>query len=50
MGKMIDNYSLQECLGEGVYAKVYRAIHVKTKQEVAIKVIQASKFRDIPKL
>lgn len=47
---MIDNYSLQECLGEGVYAKVYRAVHVKTHQEVAIKVIQASKFRDIPKL
>ena len=47
---MIDNYSLQECIGEGVYAKVYRAVHVKTHQEVAIKVIQAAKFRDIPKL
>jgi serine/threonine protein kinase len=29
---------------------VYRAVHNKTKQEVAIKVIQVDKFRDIPKL
>lgn len=37
-------------MGEGVYAKVYKAVHLQTKQEVAIKVVQAEKFREIPKL
>ena len=32
MGKIIENYSLQEVIGEGVYAKVYKAIHLLTKQ------------------
>jgi hypothetical protein len=31
-GKIIEDYSLQEMLGEGVYGKVYKAINVKTKQ------------------
>jgi serine/threonine protein kinase len=45
MGKIIENYSLQEILGEGVYGKVYKGIHIRTKQEVAVKVIKADKFR-----
>lgn len=50
MGKIIENYELKQQLGEGVYAKVYKAVHLVTKQEVAIKVVQAEKFREIPKL
>ena len=50
MGKMIENYCLQEVIGEGVYAKVYRALNTKTMQEVAIKVVAAKKFLEIPKL
>jgi serine/threonine protein kinase len=45
MGKIIENYSLQNELGSGVYSRVYRAIHVKTKQEVAIKMVKADKFK-----
>ena len=45
MGKIKENYSVQEQLGWGVYGKVYKAIHVVTKQEVAIKVIHADKFK-----
>lgn len=41
MGKIIENYELKEQLGEGVYAKVYKAVHLVSKQEVAIKVVQA---------
>jgi serine/threonine protein kinase len=47
---MIENYSILEQLGEGVYAKVFKAVNVKNKQEVAIKVIPAEKFKQIPKL
>ena len=32
MGKIIENYELKEPLGEGVYAKVYKAVHLVTKQ------------------
>ncbi len=45
MGKIIENYSMQQQLGEGVYGKVYKAVHMKTKQQVAIKVIHADKFK-----
>ena len=31
MGKIIENYSILEQLGEGVYGKVYKAVHMKTK-------------------
>jgi serine/threonine protein kinase len=31
MGKIIENYSLQEVLGQGVYGKVYRGVNIKTK-------------------
>ena len=32
MGKVIENYSMQGQMGEGVYGKVYKAVHMKTKQ------------------
>ena len=50
MGKQIDNYSLQAELGNGVYSRVFKAIHIVTKQEVAIKMVKADKFREMPKL
>ena len=50
MGKIIQNYSLQALIGQGIYGKVYRGINLKTKEEVAIKVIKAEKFKEIPKL
>jgi serine/threonine protein kinase len=50
MGKMIENYSLQSELGRGAYSTVYRAINMKTKQEVAIKMVKAEKFKQYPKL
>jgi hypothetical protein len=37
LGKVIYGYQIQEPLGEGAYAKVYRALHVNTKTPVAIK-------------
>jgi serine/threonine-protein kinase ULK/ATG1 len=50
MGKIIENYSLQELLGQGVYGKVYKGVNLTNKQDVAIKVIKADKFTEIPKL
>lgn len=50
MGKQIENYSLQSELGSGVYSRVFKAIHMITKQEVAIKMVKADKFKEMPKL
>ncbi len=50
MGKIIENYSLQSELGRGVYSCVYKAINTITKQEVAIKMVKADKFKELPKL
>lgn len=47
---MIENYSLQNELGRGAYSTVYKAINMKTKQEVAIKMVKAEKFKQYPKL
>jgi serine/threonine protein kinase len=41
MGKLIENYSLEKEIGRGMYSTVYRAVHMKTKQEVAIKQVRA---------
>ena len=41
MGKIIENYSLQALIAEGNYGRVFRGVNIKTKQEVAIKVIKA---------
>lgn len=50
MGKMIENYSLQSEIGRGMYSTVFRAINMKNKQEVAIKMVKAEKFKQYPKL
>jgi len=48
--KRIDNYTLQEELGSGVYSKVYKAINYKTREEVAIKMVKVNKMAELPKL
>lgn len=50
MGKQIENYLFQVELGSGVYSRVYKAINILTKQEVAIKMVKAYKFKEMPKL
>jgi|JI6StandDraft_1071083.scaffolds.fasta_scaffold66990_1 serine/threonine protein kinase len=50
MPRIIDNYSLNEPIGEGVYGKVYKAVHIKNKQEYAVKVVPVQRFKDNPKL
>lgn len=42
--KVIENYSLYEVIGEGMYGKVYRGLAVDSNQEYAIKVIPLTKF------
>jgi serine/threonine protein kinase len=41
---------LQFELGRGVYSTVFKAINIKTKEEVAIKMVKADKFKQFPKL
>lgn len=48
--KRIENYSLQMELGSGVYSHVYKAVNLITNQEVAIKMVKADKFKELPKL
>jgi eukaryotic-like serine/threonine-protein kinase len=43
-GKQLDEYSLEELLGQGGMARVYRAFDTRLKRRVAIKVI-ATPFR-----
>ena len=50
MGKMIENYQLLNEIGRGMYSTVYKAINMKNKQEVAIKMVKAEKFKQYPKL
>lgn len=50
MVKIVDNYTMTEVIGQGQYGKVYKATHIDTKMNVAIKCIKASKFREISKL
>ncbi len=50
MGKKIENYCLENSVGEGEFGKVYRAVNEKTDQVVAIKVIRIEKFKMSPKL
>jgi serine/threonine-protein kinase ULK/ATG1 len=47
---MIENYSLHNEIGRGMYSTVFRAVNMKTKQEVAIKQVRAEKFKQFPKL
>ncbi|MDP2436147.1 MAG: protein kinase, partial [archaeon] len=39
-GVLTEDYALLDLLGEGAFAKVYRGRHLKTGEEVAIKVIE----------
>jgi serine/threonine protein kinase len=50
MVKIVDNYTLTEVIGQGQYGKVYRATHVDTKMNVAVKCIRVEKFREVNKL
>ncbi|KRW99413.1 Protein kinase-like domain [Pseudocohnilembus persalinus] len=51
MTKIIENYCLQESIGEGQYGKVYRAYENKDKsKEYAVKVVKIQKFKENPKL
>jgi serine/threonine-protein kinase ULK/ATG1 len=50
MVKIVDNYTLTEVIGQGQYGKVYKATHVDTKMNVAIKCVQVDKFIQISKL
>lgn len=50
MGKMIENYQLMNEIGRGMYSTVFKAINMKNKQEVAIKMVKTEKFKQYPKL
>ena len=50
MGKIIESYALQDIIGEGMYGKVYKAVHLRSKEEFAVKVIPITKFQENPKL
>lgn len=42
MRQVIDQFKLDKLLGEGGYGKVYKAMHKKTKEVVAVKMIDIS--------
>lgn len=44
MAQVIDQYQIDKLLGEGGFGKVYRAMHKKTKDVVAVKTIDISDF------
>lgn len=44
MVKIIGDFALIEVIGQGQYGKVYKAVHMETKVEVAVKAISISKF------
>lgn len=50
MSKIIEDYVLQEKIGSGQYGSVYRAEHKKTKLLYAVKIMNADKFKQTPKL
>lgn len=50
MVKMIDNYTLNEEIGQGNYGKVFRAKHLKKPGEFAVKIIPLEKFHQNNKL
>lgn len=39
-------YELQKCIGQGAYAKVYKAVHLPTKTKVAIKLYEKAKLTE----
>lgn len=50
MGKKIENYCLEQVIGEGEFGKVYKATNEKNDQTVAIKVIKIEKYKMSPRL
>lgn len=48
--KIIENYALNEVLGEGMYGVVYKASHLQSNEDFAVKVIPVVKFQENPKL
>ena len=40
----IDNYKIEETIGEGTYGKVKLATHIKLNEKVAIKIINKKNF------
>jgi|JI6StandDraft_1071083.scaffolds.fasta_scaffold10719_6 serine/threonine protein kinase len=50
MPRIVDNYSLNSLIGEGVYGRVYLAHHIKSGQQFAVKVVPMQRFQENPKL
>ena len=50
MGKLVDNYLMQDSIGEGAFGKVYRAFNIFDNHTVAIKVIPKDLFTRNPTL
>jgi len=50
MNKIIEDYVLQEKVGQGQYGNVYKAENRKTKGVYAVKVMNVEKFKHTPKL
>lgn len=45
MPRVIDNYTLTNLIGEGVYGKVYLAVHNQTNEQFAVKVVPVQRFK-----
>ena len=48
MVKIIVNYTMTSYLGKGEYGKVFRAFHIDSRIEVAVKMIPLDLFNTLP--
>jgi len=46
MGKIIDNYILEEVIGNGSFGKVFRGYHKDNKVQIAAKCMKKSKMKN----
>jgi 5'-AMP-activated protein kinase catalytic alpha subunit len=46
-GVIIGNYLVKETLGQGTFGKVKLAVHMLTKEKVAIKILEKAKIREV---